>query len=491
MTKTHIGTILSVKDGILLVQNLDGVGMNELVEIYTSNFESIPGLVVEISEDFVGIITLGDFAKIKAGDQIKSTGKVLSLKVSEDYLGRVIDALGNPLDGKGPIFSQTSKIVEMPLEKIAAGVIERDDVQRSLETGILAIDALIPIGRGQRQLIIGDRQTGKTSIAIDTMINLKDKNCISIYISIGQKVSKLSQLIKRLEQQGALNTSVIISAPVSSSAAMQYIAAFTGTAIGEYFAENGKDALVIYDDLSKHAQAYREISLLLGRPSGRDAYPGDIFYLHSRLLERALQYSRENKGGSLTALPIIETQAGDIAAYIPTNIISITDGQIFLDATLFNSGQRPAVNVGNSVSRVGGAAQTKIMKQVAGQLKLDLAQYRELAAFAQFGTDLDSSTQERLDKGALSMEILKQPENEPYTLIEMVSILYALNTGVLTDIPHKEIPDWISLLRKELAEQEELLSLDPTQKIGEDKEFKLREFLNQVTKKHKSRHAKL
>ncbi len=440
----NVGEVVEVRDGIVIANGLSNAGMGELVF-----FESVGvyGLVLNIERFHVGIIVLGDYTNLKEGDIIVTTGKQLSISVNEDVVGRVIDPLGNPLDGKGPINTQLKTTKEMPLEKVAPGVLERKNVKRSLPTGIKVIDGLIPIGKGQRELIIGDRQTGKTSIALSTIFAQKSayeegKSVYSIFVMIGQKRSTIARIIAELEKYGAMKWTTVVVADSATPAALQYIAPYAGCAIGEYFAEEGKDALVVYDDLSKHAWAYREISLLLKRPAGREAYPGDIFYLHSRLLERALQYSDAKGGGSLSALPIVETLAGDVSAYIPTNIISITDGQIFLEPDLFNAGQRPAVNIGISVSRVGGDAQLKPMKQVVGQLKLDLAQYRELAAFAQFGSDLDKATKEKLDRGARIMEALKQNVDTIIPIDEQVLIFYALVNGYLDDIEIKDIKRW-------------------------------------------------
>ena len=477
------GKILEVKDGIAVASGLEMVGANELVDIYTKNFETVKGIALNLDQEFVSIIIIGDYLKVNQGDTVAATGELPEIVVNRNYLGRIVDPLGQPLDGKGPIADENSKT--MLLDRVAPGVIDRKDVDRPLQTGIMAIDAIIPIGRGQRELIIGDRLTGKTAIAIDTMINQKNKNCTSIYVSIGQKVSKVAQISKKLEEHDALKNTVIVMAPVSTSAAMQYLAAYAGTAIGEYFAEAGEDALVVYDDLTKHAQAYREVSLLLRRPSGREAYPGDIFYLHSKILERSIQYSEANGGGSLTALPIIETQAGDISAYIPTNVISITDGQIFLETSLFSSGQKPAISVGLSVSRVGGSAQTKGMKQVAGQMKLDLAQYRELAAFAQFGSDLDKETKRRLEKGARMMETLKQNQYKPKTVAEMISVIFAANNDKLEELPLNMIELWVSQFEKKLNGSELAKQLDGSQKLEDELKAKLSDFIDAFNKQFK------
>lgn len=432
-----VGTVVELKDGVAIIEGLDDVSLGELVMFEKSKKR---GLVLDLEELQIGVVVLDDYSKIKEGETVVSLGKSLSIGVNEKILGRVVDPLGKLIDGKEEISGEKK---EMPLEKLAPGVIDRKDVHRPIQTGIKSIDSMIPIGRGQRELIIGDRQIGKTSIAIDTIINQKGKNCYCIYVSIGQKKSKLARLIALLESYGAMEYTVIVNADASDPAALQYIAPYAGCAIGEYFMENGKDALVVYDDLTKHAWAYREISLLLKRPPGREAYPGDIFYLHSRLLERAAQLSDEKGAGSLTALPIVETQAGDISAYIPTNIISITDGQIYLEPDLFYAGVRPALNVGLSVSRVGGSAQLKAMKKNAGQMRLDLAQYRELAAFAQFGTELDQETKSKLDRGERIMElILKQPLYNPITVEEQILLIYAVNKGALDKVEVNQVKNW-------------------------------------------------
>ncbi len=428
------GKVKQIRDGIVIADGLSGAGYNEFVIVKDTKGREIPGLALNIEKDNVGIVVLGNSQSIRQNDLVYSTGKGLSIQVGKEIMGNVIDALGNSLEGKEFDFKTS-----MFLEKIAPGVAERQDVYRPLPTGIKAIDSMIPVGKGQRELIIGDRQTGKTAIGIDTIINQKGKNVFCIYVGIGQKSSKIAQIRAKLDAKGAMDYTVIVAANASDPAAMQYLAPYTGTAIGEFFAQDGKDALIVYDDLTKHAWAYREISLLLGRPPGREAYPGDVFYLHSRLLERSVQYSEDQKGGSLTALPVIETQAGDISAYIPTNVISITDGQIYLESDLFNAGQRPAVNIGLSVSRVGGSAQVKAMKQVAGDLRLDLAQYRELAAFAQFGSDLDEETQNKLDRGKRMYELLKQPQYDPIRTGVQVMTLYAGVNGYLDNIEVEDV----------------------------------------------------
>ena len=443
----NIGKVLELKDGVILADGLSQVGYNEKVKITTDTGEVIFGLVLNLEAEKVGIIVVGKADTIREGDTVEATGELFTMEVSESILGRVIDPMGRPLDGLGDI--KHSKPETMPMFKIAPGIIARKDVSRPLQTGIKSIDTMIPIGRGQRQLIIGDRQTGKTAILIDTIINQKPNSVElklplvkCIYVAIGQKVSKVAQIVEKLRQTGALAYTTVVIAGASDPAALQYLAAYAGTSIGEYFAGKGDDALVVYDDLTKHAWAYRELSLLLRKPPGREAYPGDIFYLHSSLLERSVQFADEEGGGSLTALPVIETQAGDVSAYIPTNIISITDGQIYLEADLFNAGVRPAINVGLSVSRVGGSAQIKPMKQVAGQLRLDLAQYRSLAAFAQFGSDLDEGTKEMLNRGKKMVELLKQGQYSPFLVGMQVLLIYAGSHGYLDKLEDSTISKW-------------------------------------------------
>ena len=420
---SEVGTVVSVGDGIARLYGLERAMSGELLELP----HGVYGIALNLEEESVGAVLLGETSKIKEGDQARRTGKLMQVPVGEAMAGRVVNGLGQPVDGKGPVVTQES----MPIERLAPGVVERRPVKEPLQTGIKAIDAMIPIGRGQRELIIGDRQTGKTAVALDTIINQKDTGVICIYVAIGQKKSTVAQVVRTLEENGAMGHSIIVSASASEPATMQYVAPYAGCALGEYFRDRGKHALVIYDDLSKHAAAYREISLLLRRPPGREAFPGDVFYLHSRLLERAAKLNDKLGGGSLTALPIIETQAGDISAYIPTNVISITDGQIFLEADLFYAGVRPAINVGLSVSRVGGNAQIKAMKQIAGTLRLDLAQYRELAAFAQFGSDLDKATRDQLARGARLVEILKQGQYQPVPVEKQIVIIFAAVNGYL------------------------------------------------------------
>ncbi len=424
---SEVGSIISVGDGIARIHGLDKVMAGELIEFG----HGVSGIAMNLEEDQVGAVLLGEYEHIREGDEVRRTGKIMSVPVGEALIGRVMDALGRPIDGKGPIAAERTN----PIERIAPGVIDRQPVKQPMQTGIKAIDGMIPIGRGQRELIIGDRQTGKTAIALDAIINQKGGDLTCIYVAIGQKRSTVAQVVRTLEEAGAMDYTIVVSASASDPAPMQYLAPYSGCAIGEYFRDSGRHALCIYDDLSKHAAAYREISLLLRRPPGREAYPGDVFYLHSRLLERAAKLNDAQGGGSLTALPFIETQAGDVSAYIPTNVISITDGQIYLESDLFNSNIRPAVNVGLSVSRVGGNAQIKAMKQVAGPLRLDLAQYRELAAFAQFGSDLDKSSQAQLNRGRRLVEILKQPQYRPLPVEKQVAIIFAATKGLLDDLP--------------------------------------------------------
>ena len=453
---SNVGTVLEISDGISRIYGLKNVMSSELVEFQDG--EGTLGITLNLEEDNVGVVILGEYTKIKEGMQVKSTGKIASIPVGDGLIGRIIDPTGKPLDGKGDIEYTKTR----PIERVAPSIITRKSVHQPLQTGLSAIDALTPIGRGQRELIIGDRQTGKTAIAIDTILNQKGQDVICIYVAIGQKTSTVAQLAKTLEERGAMDYSIIVSAAANESAPLQYIAPFAGCAIGEEFLEQGKHVLIVYDDLTKHAQAYRAMSLLLRRPPGREAYPGDVFYLHSRLLERACKLSDELGGGSITALPIIETQAGDVSAYIPTNVISITDGQIFLESNLFNAGQRPAINAGISVSRVGGAAQTKGIKQVAGQLRLDLAQYRELAAFAQFASDLDPSTRAQLLKGEKLTQILIQPQYNPLSVSEQVTILFAGNEGYLDDVDNKDIQDfkkqWFEYFGANMSELSEKLN---------------------------------
>ncbi|MFP4436650.1 MAG: F0F1 ATP synthase subunit alpha [Chloroflexaceae bacterium] len=446
--QVNVGTVVSVGDGVARIEGLDQAMASELLEfpVTASRPEPIYGMALNLEKDSVGAIVLGDYLDIEAGDQVTSTGRVISVPVGKELIGRVVNPLGQPIDGKGPVTTQHTRLIE----RIAPGVIARQSVDTPVQTGIIAIDALIPIGRGQRELIIGDRQTGKTAVAIDAIINQKGKELICIYVAIGQRRAQVAQIVAILEQYGAMDHTIIVSASASESAALQYIAPYAGCAMGEEIMENGveingqtvRDALIVYDDLSKHATAYRQVSLLLRRPPGREAYPGDVFYLHSRLLERAARLSEDFGGGSLTALPIIETQANDVSAYIPTNVISITDGQIYLESDLFNAGQRPALNVGASVSRVGGAAQTRAMRSVSGRMKLELAQYRDLAAFVQFASDLDAATKAQIDRGQRLQEILKQPQYRPLDIEAQVAVLFAATQGYLEDVPVDSVTQW-------------------------------------------------
>jgi len=444
----NVGTVISVGDGVARIKGLDQAMAAELLEfpVKAGRSEAVYGIALNLERESVSAIVLGDYLSIEEGDQVNSTGRIISVPVGQELLGRVVNALGQPIDDKGPISNNTLR----PIERIAPGVIARQPVDTPVQTGIIAIDAMIPIGRGQRELIIGDRQTGKTAVAIDTIINQKGEGMACIYVAIGQKRAQVAQIVGILEKYGAMEYTTVVAATASESAALQYIAPYSGCAIGEEIMENGvqiggktvRDALIVYDDLSKHATAYRQVSLLLRRPPGREAYPGDVFYLHSRLLERAARLSDEFGAGSLTALPLIETQANDVSAYIPTNVISITDGQIFLEGDLFNAGIRPALNTGVSVSRVGGAAQTRAMRSVADRLKLDMAQFRDLAAFAQFASDLDPATKAQLDRGARLQEVLKQPQYQPSPLEDQVALLYAATNGFLDDVAVEQIGQW-------------------------------------------------
>jgi F-type H+-transporting ATPase subunit alpha len=427
----EVGSVVSIGDGIARIHGVERVMAGEMLEFPKKVF----GIALNLEEDGVGTVLLGDYHEIKEGDIVKRTGRIISVPVGDAMLGRVVNALGQPIDGKGPI--ETEEFA--PIERLAPGVVDRQGVKKPLQTGLKAIDGMVPIGRGQRELIIGDRQTGKTAVAVDTIINQRGKDVICIYNAIGQKQSTVAQVVHTLEEYDAMSYTVVVAAPAADPAAMLYVSPYAACTIGEYFRDSSRHALVVYDDLSKHAQAYREISLLLRRPPGREAYPGDVFYLHSRLLERAAKLNDELGGGSLTALPIIETQAGDLSAYIPTNVISITDGQIFLETDLFHQGVRPAINVGNSVSRVGGSAQVKAMRQVAGSLRLDLAQFRELAAFAQFGSDLDKATQAQLNRGRRLVEILKQPQYQPLAVEKQVVIIYAATKGHLDSVGLEQV----------------------------------------------------
>ena len=454
------GTIVSLKDGIVRIYGLNDVMYGEMIEFPNNTF----GLAFNLERDSVGAVVLGDYEHLQEGMTARCTGRILEVPIGEALLGRVVDALGNPIDGKGPIKTTLTS----PIEKIAPGVIERQSVTQPVQTGIKSIDAMTPIGRGQRELIIGDRQTGKTAIAIDTIINQKNTGIKCIYVAVGQKASSVAAVVRKLEEHDAMKHTIIVCANASDAASLQYIAPYSGTSMGEYFRDRGEDALIIYDDLTKQAWAYRQVSLLLRRPPGREAYPGDVFYLHSRLLERASRVSAEyvekftngevkGKTGSLTALPIIETQAGDVSAFVPTNVISITDGQIFLDVGLFNSGLRPAVNAGLSVSRVGGAAQTKIIKKLASSVRISLAQYRELEAFSQFASDLDDLTRKQLERGQRTMELLKQPQYAPLSVAEMSTLWLALDKGLIDDVPVKKVVDFQAALLSYLHDQQAAL----------------------------------
>ena len=480
--QTETGTVTMVGDGIARAAGLDNCMAGELVQFESGTY----GMAQNLEENSVSIVLLGDDEGIKEGSTIKRTGKVVSVPVGEGMIGRVVNALGQPIDGKGPIEAADYRAIESP----APGILDRQPVKQPLQTGIKAIDSMIPIGRGQRELIIGDRQTGKTVIATDTIINQKGKDVLCIYVAIGQKRSTVAQLVNTLESAGAMDYTIVVSATASEQAPLQYIAPYTGCTIGEYFMHQGKHVLVVYDDLSKHAVAYRAISLLIRRPPGREAYPGDVFYLHSRLLERAARLSDSLGGGSLTALPIIETQAGDVAAYIPTNVISITDGQIYLETELFHAGVMPAVNPGISVSRVGGNAQIKAMKQVSGTLKLLYSQYRELKGFAQFGGDLDKDTKERLAQGERIVEVLKQNRNTPLEVAQQVCILYAVVNGFLSQIPVEQIRDFEDGLHKALANEGTgiLDAIRSTKKLDESTEAQLKGFLTDAVASYLDRH---
>lgn len=455
----EVGTVLSVGDGIASVHGLENVMASELVE-----FENgVQGLALNLEEDSVGVVIMGSDRGIHEGDRVERTGRIADVPVGDNMLGRVVNALGEPVDGKGEIDNDD----RLPIEREVPNVMERTPVEEPLQTGIKAIDSMIPIGRGQRELIIGDRQTGKSAIGIDTIINQKDSDVKCVYVAVGQKKSTVAEVVNRLEEEGAMEYTTVVSAPASDPAPLQYIAPYAGCSIAEHFRDKGEHALIIYDDLSKHAVAYRQLSLLLRRPPGREAYPGDVFYLHSRLLERAAKYHPDHGGGSLTALPIIETKAGDVSAFIPTNVISITDGQIYLESDLFYQGVRPAINVGISVSRVGGEAQIDAMKDVAGTLRLDLAQYREQEAFAQFGTDLDEETQQQLDRGERLVEILKQKENNPLPVEEQIAIIYAGVNGYLDDVPTDDIRDF----EQDFLEELRTTQRDLLDEIREEKEL--------------------
>lgn len=475
VSMVDVGTVIEVGDSIARIHGLTGAKYSELLEFPGE----IMGIALNLEEDSVATIILGDFTRIKEGDEVRSTGRIAEVPVGDALIGRVVDSLGRPLDGKGPVKTERTR----PVERVAPNVVMRKSVDTPVQTGIKAIDSIIPIGRGQRELIIGDRSTGKTAIGLDTIINQKGGDLICIYVAVGQKASKVAQVVATLEARGAMEHTVVVAANASDSVALQYLAPYAGCAIGEEFMEHGREALVIYDDLTKHAWAYRQLSLLLRRPPAREAYPGDVFYLHSRLLERAAKYSEEYGGGSLTALPIIETQAADLSAYIPTNVISITDGQIYLESDLFNAGIKPAVNIGLSVSRVGSKAQTPAMKRVAGRLRLELAQYRELAAFAQFGTaELDKATRDQLDRGARITEVLKQLQFSPVPLEKQVSILYAVVNGFLDDVPvnrvsrfEEELYRFLETTHPEVG-REILSKKDITPEVEKDLQKALKEF---------------
>ena len=475
---SNIGSVLEVGDGIARIYGLRNVMSNELVEF--EDGKGTLGITLNLEEDNVGVVILGDYIHIKEGMTVKTTGRIASVPVGDALIGRIINPTGRPIDGKGEIITDKTR----PIERVAPGIVARKSVHQPLQTGLTAIDALTPIGRGQRELIIGDRQTGKTAVAIDTILNQKGGDVICIYVAIGQKASTVAQLAKTLEKHGAMDYSIIVSATANEPAPLQYIAPFAGVAIAEEFMEQGKHVLIVYDDLTKHAQAYRAMSLLLKRPPGREAYPGDVFYLHSRLLERAVKLSDELGGGSITALPIIETQAGDVSAYIPTNVISITDGQIFLETALFNSGVRPAINAGISVSRVGGAAQTKGIKQVAGKLRLDLAQFRELEAFAQFASDLDAATKKQLLRGQKLTEVLKQPQYKPLSVAQQVTILFAANEGFLDEVDNKKINEfkagWFEYFEANMPELNK--ALNEGAKLSDEEMKSLKEQLEAYSK---------
>jgi F-type H+/Na+-transporting ATPase subunit alpha len=470
----EVGRVLEVGDGIARISGLENIRFSELVQFTNGT----PGIAFNLEKDVVGIIIMGEYDTIQEGDEVRPMGRIASVPVGQGMVGRVVDALGVPVDGKGPIAATEF----YNIERIAPGVIERKNVGRPLETGLVAIDSMTPIGRGQRELIIGDRQTGKTAIAIDAILNQKGKGVNCIYVAIGKRRGEVARLVALLEEYGAMEYTTVVVASASDSAAMNYIAPYAGCAIGEWFMENGKDALVVYDDLSKHAWAYRQVSLLMRRPPGREAYPGDVFYLHSRLLERAAQLSDARGGGSLTALPVIETLLGDVSAYVPTNVISITDGQIYLEPELFYAGTRPAINVGISVSRVGGDAQTKAMKKVAGGLRLDLAQFRSLAAFAQFGSDLDKATQQQLDRGLRLTELLKQPQYQPLSMADQVALIYAGTKGYLDNVPVDRVREWQTIfLRTFNTQYAELAnSIGEKKTLDDAQEATLKEALNTV-----------
>jgi F-type H+-transporting ATPase subunit alpha len=481
------GTVVTVTDGICRIHGLSGVMQGEMLEFPKQTF----GLALNLERDSVGAVVLGDYEHISEGDTVKCTGQILSVPVGRELIGRVVNSLGQPIDGKGPINAKETDVIE----KLAPGVIWRKSVSEPVQTGLKSIDSMVPIGRGQRELIIGDRQTGKTAVAVDTIINQKGKNLFCVYVAIGQKASTIANVVRKLEEFGAMEYTIVVAASASDSAAMQYIAAYSGCTMGEYFRDRGMDALIIYDDLTKQAWAYRQVSLLLRRPPGREAYPGDVFYLHSRLLERAARVNAEyverftkgavkGKTGSLTALPVIETQAGDVSAFVPTNVISITDGQIFLETDLFNAGIRPAINAGISVSRVGGAAQTKVIKKLSGGIRTDLAQYRELAAFAQFASDLDEATRKQLERGRRVTELLKQPQYHPQQVWQLAVALFAANNGYLDDVDVKKIPLFEkALLDHVKSKQAKLVQrIEDTKELGKDDEAALHEAIKDFKK---------
>ncbi|MBV4396318.1 F0F1 ATP synthase subunit alpha [Advenella sp. RU8] len=474
------GTVVSVTDGITRIHGLSDVMQGEMLEFPNNVF----GLALNLERDSVGAVILGDYTGVSEGDPVKTTGRILEVPVGPELRGRVVNTLGQPIDGKGPINAKETDIIE----KVAPGVIARQSVSQPLQTGIKAIDAMVPVGRGQRELIIGDRQTGKTAVAIDAIINQKGKNVTCVYVAVGQKASTINNVVRKLEEHGALEYTIVVAAAASDSAAMQYLAPYAGCTMGEYFRDRGEDALIVYDDLTKQAWAYRQVSLLLRRPPGREAYPGDVFYLHSRLLERAARVNADyvekftkgevkGKTGSLTALPIIETQAGDVSAFVPTNVISITDGQIFLETDLFNAGIRPAINAGISVSRVGGAAQTKVVKKLSGGIRTDLAQYRELAAFAQFASDLDEATRRQLERGKRVVELLKQPQYQPLQVWEQAVSLFAVNNGYLDDIDVSQVLSFEKGLKDELKHKHTALvdRIEETKELSKDDEATLKE----------------
>jgi F-type H+-transporting ATPase subunit alpha len=482
------GTVVSVTDGITRIHGLSDVMQGEMLEFPNNVF----GLALNLERDSVGAVILGDYTGVSEGDPVKTTGRILEVPVGPELRARVVDALGRPIDGKGPINAKETDIIE----KVAPGVIARKSVSQPLQTGIKAIDAMVPIGRGQRELIIGDRQTGKTAVAVDTIISQKGKNVTCVYVAIGQKASTINNVVRKLEEHGAMEYTIVVAAAASDSAAMQYLAAYSGCTMGEYFRDRGEDALIIYDDLTKQAWAYRQVSLLLRRPPGREAYPGDVFYLHSRLLERAARVNEEyvekftkgavkGKTGSLTALPIIETQAGDVSAFVPTNVISITDGQIFLETDLFNAGIRPAINAGISVSRVGGAAQTKVVKKLSGGIRTDLAQYRELAAFAQFASDLDDATRRQLERGKRVVELLKQPQYQPLQVWEQAVSLYAVNNGYFDDLDVAQVLPFEKALKDHLKSKHEAMikRIEDTKELSKDDDAELAAAIQEF-KKH-------